>query len=1382
MPWSQWKTRFDNYLIARGGNVSDTQKRALLLCAVGDEAYRVFENLPTPVKQEGETDYDLAVRQFSAHFEPKVNIIMERFTFRQRVQHLHESTSDYVNILRGLARKCNFGSMEDELIRDQVVEKTPHSNLRQRFLQEQDLDLAKLLTMAESYERSLQEAAAIAPSSTAGATAPQAVRAVAKASKKAPTGPPPGATSPAATHCTNCGRRDHQARDPSCPALRITCSRCSKRGHFAAWCRGEKVTPKSGPARSRGGRSGSLPAVRELNVLACRRQNVHDVSTVKLSCPVSITAGSVTRDAVDLQVDTGATCSLFSLQRAKQLFKGVSYEPSEAKLYGFGHSPLRVCGVLPVVIRYNEREVNTSFYLVDTPRLEAIMGMDLLVSLGLTLHPASHSVFDVTDEISASGDQLHLPAIEGYAHKIQLKPDAVPQTCKLRRLPLSVRKEVSAELDRLLQADIIERAEASQWVSPLLVTRKKDGKLRICTDLRGPNSQIVPEVHPLPTIDDLERQLRGTVYSRIDLKSAYFQLRLHEDSRDVTAFLTMDGLFRWKRVPMGLVSSGSAFQKLLGQLLHGLDGCGHYLDDILVSGRNQSEHDARLNAVMNRLREANITINMQKSVFSQEEIEFCGHRLSKDGVAPLHSAIRAVVEAPHPTGLKELRSFLGTTAWFSRFIPAYSTVVQPLTAMLRKDVPFEWGTAAEHAFTEIKDLISSSPVMVPFSAGLETIVTSDASDRGAGAVLTQVQPGGEERPVAYWSRTFTDAETRYSVSEKEALSAVNAVEHWRIYLWGRSFTLRTDHSALTTLLTPQSANRAGARIARWQSRLLPYSYTVEYRPGHTIPVADTLSRLPLPDTAEADTDSDDIVALITDEARDVITEDDVRAASASDPALCELRSVIRSGWPDAARKCTPETRDYFPVRHELQVRDDGVILRGPDRVVVPASLREKYLQVAHRTHDGVVRTKQLLRDLAWWPGMAKAAAALVTDCPTCSTKDAVLSQQARPAPMQAVELPDRPWKKLAIDIVGPIPDTLPGARYAITVTDYYSKWPEVALTGSVTTDDVISFLSQLWSREGFCDELISDNGPQFTSDQFEKYLTDRGIKHVRAAAYWPRGNAAVERLNKEVKAWILEAAQLSSRSTAVLTDHVRQRLAQYRATPHCTTGESPSVLLHGRRMRLNLPVTSAPSADNALRRRVKKQQLRNTRDYNARQAVRPPAFKSGDTVRVRRQGHVPKDVSRFSSPRRVTGQVGPATFLLSDGTRRNAAHLARSPAPAQPQPADQTGIGTGSGSLRASPTRTGPPTVSTDRSVPLSPGRAVPSAVPPPLSPGRAAPPAAPPSLSPGRAASPLSSGRQVLPSTSDEHAVLPPTVQPDPYELSPSSFGRRRFLPARLR
>ena len=1333
--WAVWEGKFRNYLVAIGGeSFSEQRQKAILLHCVGDEAYRVQQSLPPTVKIQGESDADLVLRQLRGFYTPQTNVIVERYKFRQRPQHSSETTAEYVVALRQLARTCSFGAMEDDLIRDVVVEKTSHPKLRERLLQDKDLTLDKVLTTAEAYERAVRESEVMAPQAAA----------VHKLTSKAPQykGSRPKPDKP----CLKCGRQ-HKPSD-KCPAKNAVCYNCDKKGHFSSVCR----SAPSGSSQPSGHRPRTQDC-NELYVLACSDPSQGS----KLTCAVTVTAGDFERD-IELQVDTGASCSILSMSAARQWFKGVPYAPSDARLFGFGRNPLPVAGTLSTVVTYKGVSTPAKFLLVQTAGSEAIMGMDLMRELNVTVHPASHSVFKTEAE---------LPAIKGYEHEIRLQPDAVPTAYRMRRLPYSVRDEVSAELKRLENSGVIERIEASPWVNPLTVTRKKDGSLRLCVDLRGPNAQIVAETHPLPTMEELESKLFGAVYSRIDLKSAYHQLRLKESSRDITAFLTHDGLWRFTRVPFGLVSSGSAFQKLLTNLLHGIDGCGHYLDDILVTGWTQQEHDDRLHEVKKRLQKANVTVNEEKSVYSQADVEFCGHHLSKQGIAPLTSAVQAVLDAPAPENVKELRSFLGTTAWFSKFVPQYSAAVQPLSALLRKDSVFEWSEEASTAFKSIKELISSSPVIQPFRPELKTVVTSDGCDRGAGAVLTQVQPSGEEKPVAYWSRSFSDAERRYSVSEKEALSAVNAVEHWRLYLWGRHFVLRTDHSALTTLLSPQASNRAGARIARWQSRLMPYSYSVEYRPGSLIPMADALSRLPLPDTGPEETDADEIVALITDDSGGAISDKELQTASDADPALQEVREAMRTGWPESLRKCSDTLRGFYPVRGEFQMRDDGIVLRSSDRVVVPASLVNRYLLLAHQSHHGVVRTKQLLRSIAWWPGMDSAAGDLVRDCPTCQGKDAVLSQDARPAPLQTVPLPDRSWSKLGVDIVGPIAGAPPSCRFAVTATDYFSKWPEVAFTSSVETEDIVRFLSTIFAREGYPAEIISDNGVQFVSREFTEYLTQRGIRHGRASLYWPRGNAAVERLNRELKCWILEASQQSPCTAAAWTALIRRRLALYRATPHSTTGVSPSELLHGRKMRLDLPVLTTAQPDVSLQRRVKTQQRRNARNYNRRQAVKTPVIQPGDTVRVKRQGHVPKNVSHFGRPLQVVRRVGKATFILSDGRRWNAAHLARQRATFDGGPPPPTG-GTVVPSVPPPGTRDGR-TVAPPSPLPAQPSGEAPSDPPPAEGHGAAAPSP----LRPGPPATGESCGSRP--------SAPPPAAGPPSRELPPPSSGRRRFKPARL-
>ena len=805
-PWHLWRDYFvDVFLVAAGGDdkpISPKVSKALLISCLGEEGQRIFNTLPPVVKRESDTEFDVILRQLDTFFEPKTNVIVERFSFRQRSQQVGESTAEYVSVLRGLAKFCAYGEMEDELIRDMVVEKTVHPRLREKYLLDSALTLDKVLSLGEAYERSLQQASLMTGQDHDHATVAKVYPSPSRRPSSNPQPPSPE------TACGNCGLSDHATRAPQCPARRVVCHACGRKGHYAVVCR--NPTPPEAAATAtaqkkphfRGKPAGQRKPARvkeatvESHVLSC---DAATPAVNRVMCKVKLEVEG-RQQPVTLQVDTGATCSILSTAYARKLFKGCTYQPTTSNLFGFGRTPLSVTGTLRATVTHQDKSVDSEFYLVETDAAEAIMGLDLMQKLGVTVHPTSGKVFAVRKE---EGEAL--PSINGYQHRIVLRPDAKPTAFRLRRLPLAVRDEVSRELDRLLKEGIVEKVEASPWVSPLVVSRKANGQLRLCVDLRGPNAQIIAEVHPLPTIEDLQTRLQGQIYSKIDLRSAYHQLELHPDSRNITAFLTHEGLMRFRRVPFGLVSAGSACQKLLDDLLRDVEGCGHYLDDILITGQTPQQHDERLRTVLDRLKKANVTINISKSVFRKTEIDFCGHRLSARGVSPTAATVQAVTDAPQPANVKELRSFLGLTGWCSRFIPAYANIVRPMAEMLRKEVPFDWTEEVESSFQKIKDRVSSSPVLKPFKQDLPTVVTSDASERGAGAVLSQLHPDGSEHPVSYWSRSFTDTEQRYSVSEREALSAVQS----RLWSGGRSTSGdATSPSGRTTLLCRRSSRRS----------------------------------------------------------------------------------------------------------------------------------------------------------------------------------------------------------------------------------------------------------------------------------------------------------------------------------------------------------------------------------------------------------------------------------------------------------------------------------------------------------------------------------------------------------------------------------------------
>lgn len=605
-------------------------------------------------------------------------------------------------------------------------------------------------------------------------------------------------------------------------------------------------------------------------------------------------------------------------------------------------------------------------------------------------------------------------------------------------------------------------------------------------------------------------------------------------------------------------------------------------------------------------------------------------------------------EAPAPSNINELRSLLGLAGFYSKFVPHFSDVVEPLRALLRGNEPFAWTSAAEESFVRLKSLLTTCKVLHFFDPNLPVIVTTDASGYGLGAVLQQDNKGILQT-VAFASRTLSPQERKYSAGEREALACVWACEHWHVYLWGRPFVLRTDHSALVTLLSTKGVGHRPLRISRWSARLLCYNYTVEYRKGSDNVVADALSRLPLQGEANQVAE-DEFVCLLSP----MLTIAELQAESASDSTIAKVMDFVLSSWPDKV-SLEAELMPYFHVRAELSIVHD-LLYRG-DRIVIPSTLTRRLMEVAHESHPGISRTKSRLRELYWWPRMDNHVEQLVKTCVVCQSCD----KSARPtaAPMQPVAFPDNPWEKIAIDIIGPFEQAPITCRYAVTLIDYHSKWPEVFFARQVSTATVKNFLLQVFSREGYPSEMVSDHGPQFSSAEFEEFLQERGIRHCFSSVYHPQANGLVERFNRVLKSVVQMAVYERRDIRVAVTDY----LGVYRCTPHATTGVAPAVLLHGRLPRTRLSIVGLPDSSfhenpaqamKWLRQRVRQNQASSKLYTDCRRGARTRHFAVGDYVRVRKSSVHGKISSRFSEPKKISEQRGPASFLLDDGRVWNA--------------------------------------------------------------------------------------------------------------------------------
>ena len=411
------------------------------------------------------------------------------------------------------------------------------------------------------------------------------------------------------------------------------------------------------------------------------------------------------------------------------------------------------------------------------------------------------------------------------------------------RVPHAYRDSVKAELDQMLESGIIEPS-SSQWAAPLVLVKKKDSTLRLCVDYRRLNSVSRVDAYPMPRIDDLlDRLGKAKFISTMDLTRGYWQVPVAESDRDKTAFHSPFGFFQFRMMPFGLQGAPATFQRMMDCLLHGLQSfSAAYLDDLVIFSETWEEHLEHLRSILSRLRESGLTAKPSKCQYAMEHCIYLGHVVGGGIVKPETDKLRAVRELPVPTDKTQVRMFLGITGYYRKFLPNYASVATPLTDLTKKSAPNRvvWTEQCQQAWQRLKDLLCSAPVLKSPDFSQPFILQTDASERGVGAVLSQVDNMGKDHPVAYYSKKLLPREVRYSTVEKECLAIRLATDFFRVYLLGRLFTIQTDHRALQWLDRLKDTN---PRLAKWSLALQPYQFVVEHRAGILNGNADALSRV-----------------------------------------------------------------------------------------------------------------------------------------------------------------------------------------------------------------------------------------------------------------------------------------------------------------------------------------------------------------------------------------------------------------------------------------------------------------------------------------------------------------------------------------------------------
>ena len=1020
------------------------------------------------------------------------------------------------------------------------------------------------------------------------------------------------------TVCFRCGEESHIASAPDCPARNSQCGNCGKIGHWKKVCKSTAAGhPKVATARAQ---------------VSSVHHTMASVSRPEISLQL---AGN---HVIRVIVDTGADVSFLNLKDVTACHFNTQLRPIDHGFNNFDGSPIQVRGCISGVnAHFNNKSAQCTFYVADVPR--SIIGMDIISALRLNIscdRPFSTSTPADTQPVIAEIHENEKPVVS-----IHLKKDAPASIITpARRLPFALENPVELELRKLLAADIIEPIASSPYISPIVVVNKRDNSIRLCVDYRRINACTIIDCHPIPSVDELFSKVRDARYfSKIDLKTAYHQVTIDPDSRNLTAFSTHVGLFRYKRMPYGLANAPAAFTRILQQALQSCSNLISYFDDILVFAPTKQEHDKHLQNLRSTLKAHNFEINEDKSQYGVQTIEFLGRQLSAEGIKPPPAATRAIQNCPCPTTKAELRSFLGMAGYFRCFIQHFATLATPLTRLLQEGIPFQFAANEQRAFQQLKEGLLQSPFLAFFNtdASVHTVLTTDASGTGVGAMLSQVQDG-IEKPVYFVSRKLHPNETKFSSSELETLAVVWAVERLHQYVYGRTIEIRTDHSALREVLVGKRNNTtAPARITRWATRLLPYSFTVTYIKGCTNVVSDCLSRLP-DETSDDSTDFNVNIAAIQGAEPPCLTMAELANAVANDTTLQKVITCISTTW---AKEISEDCQPYFRFRDELCV-NNGLLLRG-DKIVVPSCLQQRLLCLAHENHFGISKSKSRLRRSYWWPGMDKDVERAVRNCFCCQ-------QTPRESPVQITEWTTTPWYNLSMDIAGPKYDYKGHTFYLVSVIDDHSRYVITQVLRSIRTADMIQFLRNNFVYFGFCGKLTTDNGVQFTSSEFTEFLSHHGIVHIRSAVYNPQANGSIERVNRNFKK-LLSSLKTEGKALPELQENINNYLLNYNNTVHDTTGVPPSELLFRYKQRTRLDIATPDNSPTPQMQQLKTavQLKKKQRAEYANQRRRPldtAPFQVGDWVQK------PPGPIRY-----IVSKCGPFTFVLNDGYKVNTRRL-----------------------------------------------------------------------------------------------------------------------------
>ena len=1106
----------------------DFQIADQFLYRCGVECLKKVQSLAAP-KKVSELKFQNIEDILRKYLEPQQRLtIAEQSKFMQQVQPKDESNSDYLASLREMAKHCEFGKLrtvadtEEYMVRLRFIAGLADVEDKMKVLEQLQLnenltadEILQFLQRRRQTLKFLEEKPQVASMVNFGKFRQREQRTRDTKSQQ----------------CGKCGRL-HPPKQ--CPAWGKKCKKCNKLNHFAAQCTNKLVNYTSenqGSSKDEGGRSDD------------ERSQESDYSFFMIPYAFNtmtsrIESAKVNGIKINMLKDTGASLTVISKDIWNQIGQPTLSESESKCVETYDKHTMNVLGAFSGEITWRKNKYPVRISVVDTDRDFGLLGTDVLDQVKGEAYHAEPVL------------KQKLSAVKGVTASVKLIEGAEPRVVSARRVPLHMEEKVNTTLDELQDLGILEPVDPGGVTnaSPVVWVKRSGGRLRMCADYKvHVNAKIKTEDYPIPPIETIFGKTSGAkFFAKIDLSNAYWQITLDKESQEICTVNTTKGMFRVTRLQQGLKNASAIFQRTIEQVLKGLKGKVCYQDDILVFGTTDAELKKNYNAIVERLKGRGFTINEEKCTQFSRSLTFLGYEISEEGIKPDPKHVQKLRDMLPPNSKKEVEQFVGLVTYFGRMIPKYAEKLKPINALRAKNVQFNWTPECQSAFDNLVKELSSNPVIKPYDLNKEASLTTDASEKTIGGVLTQ-----EGHPVIYVSRTLNDSEKNYSNIEREALAVVFCVTRLKQFLSGRHFTIITDHKPLQFIYHPakEIPKVASARIARWAIQLMAFDFDIKHEAGSNISHADAMSRLRFK--------TDDIVFYGEQVnqprfEKPTISISKIKTEIENNLLLQSIASRVRSGkW----NNCSKAEAKFSKYKEHLTI-EEGILYKD-NLPYIPPVYQKQVLDKIHEVHSGVAAMQELVKKSAWWPGITNDVKLFVQKCAECTLKKPRIVDNTH-------KWKDcDPWERLHMD-------WLYSSTHGevLIIADAGSGWLEAFQCKDRASSTVIECLREIFSRFGVPTLLVSDNAKEFVSVQLSHWLQSQGCTQMHSPPYSPRSNGLAERAVQTIK----NAIKFYDPSMGCTFKNYLQRLLMHHRNSSTAKGQTPAMKLMKRSIRV--PVVS----------------------------------------------------------------------------------------------------------------------------------------------------------------------------------------------------------------